>query len=414
MSEKDLELVAEKENWNDLLIQVNMFGGLSIRVGEVTIKDSSSRSYQLWNLLEYLIAFRHKTISPEEMYDALWSEDDIENPASALKNLVYRIRSVFGGYDVPFAKSIISYSGGTYQWNNNIPCIVDIEEFEALHKKASNPSQPLEFRIDNYLSAIELYRGDFLAASNYKNWVVPVSSYYKSMYFKCVYEVLRLLAEQERFAEVEMICQKALMVDQFEETAHKYLILSLSRQGQQSRAIAHYKFVSDLFLRELGVLPSASLRNLYRQIAKTVNSVEIDIGIIQQDLRETESAEGAFYCEYEVFKNIYQVLARTAPRIGQSIFVALFTLTDEKGGMPDAELRKKAMDGLFRVMQVSTRRCDVFARFSASQYVLLLPTTSIENCDLVLKRIARMYKQNFRVGGIEMHTNIQPLDSGAL
>jgi PleD family two-component response regulator len=82
--------------------------------------------------------------------------------------------------------------------------------------------------------------------------------------------------------------------------------------------------------------------------------------------------------------------------------------------MPETEQRKKAMDGLFRVIQVSTRRCDVFARFSASQYVLLLPTTSIENCDLVLKRISRMYKQNFRVAGIDMHTKIQPLETGSV
>lgn len=401
-----------QEYWEEdnLLIQVGMLGGFSIRIGETVIKDTSSRSSQLWSLLEYLIAFRHKTISPEEIYEALWGEDEIENPASALKNLVYRVRTVFTKAKIPFAKKIITYAGGTYRWNNSIPCVVDVEEFEELQKKAGSLAQPTELRIENYLRAIDLYQGDFLTASGFKSWIMPVSSYYKSVYFRCVFEVLQLLEKEDRFREMETICRKALMVDQFEETAHQYLILSLVRQGQQSQAVAHYKLVTDLFMRELGVQPSASLRSFYRETAKTINSVEIDVGIIQQDLRETESGEGAFYCEYDIFKNVYQILARTATRIGQSIYVALFTVTDSKGGMPDKGLRKKAMEGLFRVIQVSTRRCDVFARFSASQYVVILPTTSMENCDIVKKRIFDTYKEFFPLPDVKLHAAIQMMD----
>jgi len=387
-----------------------MFGGFTIQVGEVLVKNSSSRSYQVWNLLEYLIAFRHKTISTTEMYDALWEEDDIDNPANALKNLIYRIRSVFGNYDLPFAKSIVTYTGGTYQWNNDIPCTVDVEEFEGLYKRASNPAQPVELRIENYQNAIELYKGNFLASSGYKNWIVPVGSYYKSIYFKCVGDLLGLLADQQRYPEMETTCQKALMIDQFEEVVHEYLIMALSRQGQQNKAIAHYNFVSGLFLGELGVKPSASLRNLYRQIAKTAKSVEIDIGIIRQDFREIEPADGAFYCEYEVFKSVYQVLARTAPRSDQSVYVVLLTITDQLGEMPDPEQRKGAMSALFGAVQKNTRRCDVFARFSASQYILLLSTTSTDGCDIALRRVSKMYKQNYKAADIEVHTKIELLE----
>jgi len=396
--------------WDGPPVRISMLGGFTIQVGDLIVKNSSSRSYQLWSLLEYLIAFRHKTISTSEMYDALWEEDEVDNPASALKNLVYRIRTVFSSQGIPFAKNIVTYVGGTYQWNNSIPCVVDIETFETLYKRASNASQPLELRIENYQKAIDLYKGDFLASSNYKIWIVPVVSYYKSIYFKCVSEVLRLLFEQERFQDMEMICQKALMVDQFEETVHENLILSLSRQGHQNKAIAHYNFVSNLLLNELGVQPSASLRNLYRQIAKTVQSVEIDLGIIQQDLREIEPPDGAFYCEYEIFKSVYQVLARTVPRSDQSVFVVLFTVTDEKGNMPVSEFLKKALTALFHSIQKNTRRCDVFARFSASQYVLLLATNSIENCNIVLERVSEMYKKSCNIPEVEVHTNVQYLE----
>jgi len=391
-------------------IRIGMFGGFSITVGDVVIKDSTARSFQLWNFLEYLITFRNKTISQEELMRALWEDNDIENPASALKNLAYRMRTVFSNNGIPMAKQIITFSKGGYQWNNSLDCTVDIEEFERCHKKAANTSNAVDYRIEKYMQAIELYKGDFLPSSGYRSWVVPVSSYYRSMYFKCVYEALRLLVDMERYAEVEMICNRALIVDQFEENAHKYLMLAYIKQGQQNKAISHYRFITDLFLHELGVNPSSSLRNLYRQLAKTTHSVEIDIGIIQQDLKEAECADGAFYCEYEVFKNIYQVQARAAPRNGQQIFVCLLTVIDASGTVPDEELRKRAMDGLFRVIQNSTRSCDVFARFSATQYVLILPTTSKENCAMVMERISKQYKKEYKVKSVEVHFKIQPID----
>jgi len=394
---------------NALPIRVEMFGGFTITMGEVVIRDSNARSYQLWNFLEYLITFRQKTISQDQLVQALWEENEIENPVSALKNLAYRVRTVLSSYGIPFAKRIITFSKGGYQWNNSLECIVDAEEFEACHKRASNSSNPLDYRIENYMKAIDLYKGDFLLSSNYRGWMVPVASYYHSIYFKCVYEVLRLLVEQERFADVEMICKRALAIDQFEENTHKYLILSLIRQGQQSKAIDHYKFVTDLFLHELGVGPSTALRNLYRQMSKADHSADIDIDIIQQDLMEAECFDGAFYCEYEAFKNIYQMQARSAPRMGHQVFVGLLTVTSLQGGSPDSDTRKKVMDGLFRVIRESTRRCDVYARFSTTQYVLILPSRSLEDCEMVVERIAGNYRRNYKIKSAELHTKIQPI-----
>ena len=52
-------------NYDGSPIQIEMLGGFNITMGEVTISDSSARTHQVWSLLEYLIAYRHKTISNE-------------------------------------------------------------------------------------------------------------------------------------------------------------------------------------------------------------------------------------------------------------------------------------------------------------------------------------------------------------
>ncbi|MDL2232470.1 winged helix-turn-helix domain-containing protein [Ruminococcaceae bacterium OttesenSCG-928-L11] len=392
-------------------IHINMFGGFRIAVGNASIQDSSMRTHQLWHLIEYLITFRNKTISQDELIEILWPDDDIDNPANALKNLVYRIRSTFSAHNLPYAKEMIIYSRGSYQWNNDLRCTVDVEEFEDYYKKASDTSKPDELRIENFLRAIELYTGDFLPGSCFEGWVIPISSYYRSMYFKCVYAVIELLTTQERYHEIEIICKKALIIDQFEENAHIYLMLSMIRQGKQTQALAHYSFVTDLFFRELGVNPSQQMRSIYRDIVKTVHNVEADIGIIQDELKETGNSDGAFYCEYEVFKNLYRLEARTAARTGQSIFISLLTVDSETPDTAlDLKVQSKVMDGLYDIIQSSLRKGDVFSRFSASQYVLMLPSLTYENCEMVMSRIIKKYKQSYRPKGIVILSKVQPLE----
>lgn len=393
------------------LIQIKMFGRFRIAVGDISIQDSTMRTHQLWHLIEYLITFRHKTISQDELIEVLWPNDDIDNPANALKNLVYRIRSTFSAHNLPYAKEMIVYSRGSYRWNNELQTEVDVEQFEALYKKASDTARPVDYRIEHYLGAINLYGGDFLPGSCYESWTIPISSYYRSLYFKCLYAVIELLLTQERYAEIEMICKKALIIDQFEENAHIYLMLAMIRQDKQTQALAHYSFVTDLFFRELGVNPSPAMRSIYRDIVKTVHNVEIDINTIQEELREAGNSDGAFYCEYEVFKNLYRLEARTAARTGQSIFICLLTVESEtEGEALDLKIQSKVMDGMYDIIQNSLRKGDVFSRFSAAQYVLMLPTLTYENCDMVMSRIIKKYRQSYRPKGVSIHSKVQPLD----
>jgi DNA-binding SARP family transcriptional activator len=395
----------------NLQIAIKMFGGFQIVVRDASIQDSSMRTHQLWHLIEYLITFRHKTISQEELIDVLWPDAAIDNPANALKNLVYRVRATFSAHNLPYAKEMIVYTQSGYQWNNDLPCTVDIEQFEDLHKKASDTSKPVELRIEQYMSAIGLYTGDYLPGSCYESWVIPISGYYRSMYFKCVYAAAELLSSKERYAEVEMICKKALIIDQFEERAHTYLMLAMVRQQKQNQALAHYSQVTDLFFRELGVKPSQDMRAIYKDIVKTIHNVEDDIGNIQEELKESGDSEGAFFCEYEVFRNLYRLEARTAARTGQSIFICLMTVDSENPGEElDLKVQSKAMVGLYDIVQRSLRKGDVFSRFSASQYVLMLPNLTYENCEMVMARITKKYKQSYRSKGVVIVSKVQPLE----
>ena len=129
--------------------------------------------------------------------------------------------------------------------------------------------------------------------------------------------------------------------------------------------------------------PSERLRNLYREIIKNVQHVETDLEIIKEDLREASLAYGAFFCEYEVFKNIYRLEARAAERTGQSVFLLLLTVTDTQGQIPAIKLLNNSMDRLRDCLLHSLRRNDVVSRFSATQFVVMLSSLTFENSLMV-------------------------------
>lgn len=389
-------------------IDIRMLGRFSITQGELSISDSFNRTHQLWNLLEYLIAFRAKTVSQEELISVLWPDESSENPANALKNLIYRIRTTFSGYGFPFARDMILFHRGSYHWNNALDCAVDVEEFDRLVAEGAAAKSP-DKKLDRFGQAIALYEGDFLPGSSCEEWVISLSACYRSKYFSCVFETLELLMKRGQYDEARQVAEKAIVVDPFEEHAHAYLIRALICQDKQAQALEHYRRITELFYRELGVKPSETLRSLYREITKSITNVESDLDMIRDDLAEQSAPAGAYYCDYEAFKNMYRVEARAASRSGEAIFIGLLTVTGRDNNIPELALLSRAMEHLLGCVRESLRRGDVFSRFSPTQYVLMMPTLTFENGEMVMERICKRFRQDFRNKDIRLHATLQPL-----
>ena len=86
-----------------------------------------------------------------------------------------------------------------------------------------------------------------------------------------------------------------------------------------------------MFYSQFGITPSKEFMAIYKRVIKMTNDVQTDLTVIKSGLQEVEDAKGAFFCEYEIFKEIYQLEARAQSRSGQTIFLCLLTITDAKG-----------------------------------------------------------------------------------
>lgn len=385
---------------------INMLGEFSISCAGRTINDSSSRSKKLWTMLEYLITFRDREISQNELIELLWHDDDIENPSNTLKTLIYRVRSVLDELEVVTGKQLLVYRRGACSWSDRYESIIDTDLFEGHIKNAAITIGPEKLK--HLLSAIEIYKGDFLPKSSLESWAVPIVSYYHSQYIQAVHQAISMLTEEERYGEIAQICHKATVIDPYDEDLHYWLILSLFKTGEQQQALRHYDHVTEMFFSGFGVTPTERLTSLYKEIISITNSSQMDLSVIRDELNSTYSP-GAFFCEYAVFKDIYFLNTRTISRTGTAIHLGLITLVDAKGNQPQQKLLNKTMVKLKDCITSCLRRGDVFTRYSVSQFLIMLPAATYENASMATERIQRAFKQQNPKSPIVIKYSVLPV-----
>ena len=186
---------------------------------------------------------------------------------------------------------------------------------------------------------------------------------------------------------------------------------ALMAVGAQQNALQHYEYVTDLFFSQFGITPSDQLTALYKEIAKACNATELDLNIIKDNLREYSLRPGAFFCEYEVFKDIYRLEARVAVRTGQATYICLVTAADPFGKTLATKTINVSMDRLKDIIAFSLRRGDVFTRYSVTQFLIMLQSASYEKSDMVIKRIHRNYKKAYPKSKVDLHFKLLPLDA---
>lgn len=391
------------------VLQVNLLGEFSLTYNGMSIDDSGSRSKKLWMLLEYLLVFRGREVTQNEIIELLWPDEDVSNPANTLKVLIHRIRQTLDQLGLD-GKSLIVSHRGTYSWQNNgVELVVDTDLFEKLYRKAEAEKDP-EQRLTHLLRAIDVYKGDFLPKMSYEVWVVPICTYYHGMYIKLVKDAIVILNERKRFDDIIRICHNAVVVDPYDESLHISLIEALADSSRYREALSHYESATKMFYSQFGITPSQEFMAVYKRVIKMTNDVETDLTIIKGGLQEVQDARGAFYCEYEIFKEIYQLEARAQMRSGQTVFLCLLTITDANGERLKQKTLSPAMDKLMNAIGTSLRHGDVYTRFSISQYLVMLPCVTLENGEMVMARIIRRFRHDNPRSTAVIHYNVQPIE----
>ncbi len=386
-------------------------GNFFIFRDNVLISESSGRSRRMWEVFKFLLANRGKSFFPEEILNLLWPDKEYSDPNMVMRVQMHRLRQSLktNGEGESLASNLV-FSRGRYQWENRVDCWIDTEEFERLSGlAAAGDTSGGEESIKLYREAIKLYGGDYLPESSSSGWAAPFKVYYRELYLNCVFELIELLKKKRAFTEIIKICEKALLIDYFEEHLHIKLIEAFLAKGMAARARAHYDEATMIFYREMGIIPSDTLKNLYRIAGQKAGAFELDLDTIQEGLSSQESAKGSYLCDPELFRYFYKLERLRSERSGKAAQLCLLTLTGTHYQGPPAALLEKVMDRLRQVILGSLRKGDIVTCWNEAQFLILLPGVNREQAVGVLERIENNYRQKYSFEGLNFHTKIGAL-----
>ena len=394
---------------NGPTLQVQMLGQFTLRYGDRTISDSDDRSRRVWSPLAYMLYNHGRSFAQEELIHLYWSNSEKSaDPGNALKSIFHRIRTALDKLQPGLGRLLIRRKAGRYFWNNAMPLSLDIADFEA-HFHAAEAAGDDDVRLAEYQAALALYAGDPLPRMTDEIWTIPIVAYYHSLYTRAAAGAIELLEKQERTAEAVALCRRAIHIEPYQEDLYEHLMRGLLRTGDMKGAMSVYEEMSEQLFAHFGVMPSETLRTLYRQATRTVNDRTLTMDEVCSQLAEPAPHGGAMVCEYDFFKILYRAEARSIARNGHSANICLLSVSGKDGEMLARRSLDPAMNNLQVLVQNNLRRGDVIARCSISQYIILLPQANYENSRMVADRLVSAFYRRYPHSPARLRYTVQPL-----
>lgn len=377
------------------MLYMNSLGRFELTDKRNSLNDETIRSEKLTKLLLYLLLHRDHNLSVEELSEALWQENETENPTGALKNLMYRLRILlkkqFGD------RRYIVTGRGAYHWNTSIEVQLDVEELEHLYEEVRLQTDSKQ-KIAGYERIISIYKGEFVPNVRDMHWITTLSTYYHSIFLNAVKELAQLYWEREQFPDLERITVNGIQYENADEELYSYQIRALAAQHKTQMAEETYQKAQEILFQELGVRTTRELEKVHQAVCLMQKSQEIEeLEQIKENLDE-EKVTGAYLCGYPLFREIYRVETRRVGRRKKRSQLLLFSIevrlpeNEVVGKKRLQESRKErilaqAMKKMEQILVHELRVGDVVSRYNKRQYIVLLTDCAQEEVERVKQRV---------------------------
>lgn len=384
-------------------ISVTLMGKFQIEGPKGALDEKSIHSKKGMKLLVYLLLHRKRPVSCQELGEAIWSEGQSENPAGVLKNLIYRLRNSLKAVG---DEAYIVSSHGLYGWNKEIPVVIDVERFEeACERTRKVMTEDIDTKKKEYEYAVKCYTAEMVDSLQEETWMISEGTYYHSLYMNMVKQLADIYQTTKEFEKMTELCRTAVAYDALDEELHYWIVKGLAGQGKDEMALDYYESSVKLLQERLGIKTMEKLKSAYREICQNRRLKKRSMEDVFQEFQEKEEPRTVFFCEYEIFQQIYRMEARRLDRLGLAEYVMLMTVNVRGKELDEEEralLGEKAMKRLKEIICNSLRIGDVVSEYSETQYVLLLPACTYEDCAMIARRLCQKFRSGFKSVYVEI------------
>lgn len=370
-----------------IVLNVKVLGGLKITCGEIEFPQERKRSAQVELLLIYLIFNRNASINNPQLIDLLWPEGDADKPEGALRNLVYRARKEMKEFfDVD--KSIKS-KGRSYYWNLEIECRLDYEAVLRLCRRIEQ-EEDLYRKYERCLEMINKYSGEVLPEFNYSDWASDINNMLERTCLEVILNTLKELANNNLYEQVLQICNHQNSQKIMDTRLYEMKLYAYYKTGKTDLALSFYRQIVDYYYSKYGIEVSPRLKEIYQTILDTSPAEQVDVEELEKNLTVDDNNNNTFYCDFDVFKNIYQINIRSARRSMKVRILALLTIVDTSNRLDEKAISQEA-NILKNIIANSLRKNDVYSKFNMSQYSLILASPNLDGAKIAVDRIINRF-----------------------
>ena len=373
-------------------VRMTMMGSFQIYIGERRVENPVSKSRKGTALMEYLVLHRGAPVPNQQLMQELWPEHSVTNPENALKTLVSRMRLLLNQMYSGLGSCIVS-DRGAYHWQSMPGMTIDAVELLNLFDDIPDEPNP-DLQRKMYQRVLELYQGDLYQTGD----IEAESGFAQQMHSKflsTMYGYIELLRKAEDYNEICAVCRTALEVDSFDDRLHIELMKAMISMNRTSDALVQYKHATNLTYRYLGAPPSPEMAAFYQEMSRNRQTLKDNLEAIRQELHNSGTERGAFVCDYEMFKAIYNLEMRNLERLGTTMFLGIIMVGESDEGNYDSIRQENIMNGLVDILRDNLRKGDIITHFSANVIALLLPTVNYKTGNMVMERIRKLFFQRF-------------------
>ncbi len=391
-------------------LKIYTLGQFKVIKGDKDLSQKYPRSSKPWLFFQFLITEAGVALPSELIIETLWGDNHIANPQHSLRNLVYRLRQML---EDSGEEQYIKQIQGNYCFNTSCNYWYDFEELERLSNQAFSLPDDDPQKIDLLTAAFELYRGEFLPSQPYDEWTVNMRTYCQRIFLKVAMELSLLYQRNEMWEDKINICERALQFEPFEDNLHRNYIQALINSEQKARARRHFHQTNTLFQEELGVDLGFDIEDLINNNNGSDSAPTDTTWTELQELMEKKDCEqGAFLCDGDNFRMIFQLEERRAERnIRRSSLVSLQLISSTGRKVSREELTRRSIilkETLLNIL----RKGDVICPNKPGEFFLLLVDVNPDKVDKILNRIADRFYQAIQDQEIRINVKHRPLLQG--
>ena len=361
------------------IIEIKLFDGFGIYKNGEQILAGLSNTRKTKLFVAYLLTNRDRSISHQELFELLWSGEEYANPATALRTLLYRFRSMIDSEGAEALSGAIISRRGTYQWNKNLDISIDVLDFVALSEQGLDIARTDAEREKYLKKAIDMYKGSLLPDFCSEPWLISKAAAYRDKYIEDVESYIAILKNSKRYIEIVELCEQAQNLagaSELLELENKMARLCIANSNPASR-------ISD------------ASESYYKQFKQLSDFLKSETDRIQNELEDDAVEQKAYLCDYRTFKEIYRLQRRFQSRSKATIFLGLIDvrIDGSEQSQDDGNTVEDIMYSIVDCCQRQLRCGDAICRISDMQIAILFPAESYEDAMGVLERLKTASKE---------------------